>query len=156
MSYSKKCIGQDGEEYYEQFSIFDDISQLKEYELGVYLYSEFIKRLFLTCLIISALMVLPLYLNYNGSGLYGYKDSFSLTLAKFTIGNLELENQKTYILESAADALGMLVLFGFYFHWRSFHNDVVDSEEKDFTQLDPTMYVVSVVGFDPTTPNLET
>jgi hypothetical protein len=31
-------------------------------------------------------------------------------------------------MESAADVLGMLVLFCFYFHWRSFHNDVVETD----------------------------
>jgi hypothetical protein len=33
-------------------------------------------------------MVLPIYLNYNGTGLKNYKESFTLTLAKFTLGNL--------------------------------------------------------------------
>lgn len=87
----------------------------------------------LTFLIISALMILPLYLNYNGVGLSGYKPSFALTLAKFSIGNLLFADQKTYIMESACDVLGMLVLFCFYFHWRSFNSDVVDNEEKDLT-----------------------
>lgn len=67
-------------------------------------------------------MILPLYLNYFGTGLKDYKDSFTLTLAKFTLGNLDHADQKTYILESVCDVLGMLVLFVFYFHWRAFHN----------------------------------
>ncbi len=58
-------------------------------------------------------------------------------------------------MESACDVLGMLVLFGFYFHWRSFHYDIVNEEEKDFSTLDPGMYVITIVGFDKKTPNLE-
>jgi|JI7StandDraft_1071085.scaffolds.fasta_scaffold347333_1 hypothetical protein len=88
LSYSKKCTDSEGEHYYERFSIFDSLTELKEYEIGVYLYLEFIKRLFLVCFIISVLMTLPLYLNYNGTGLSTYKPSFTLTLAKFTLGNL--------------------------------------------------------------------
>jgi hypothetical protein len=155
MSYSKKCLDRDGEEYYERYSIFDDVSELKQYEKGIYLYAEFLKRLLITFFVMSALMALPLYLNYNGDGLQGYKDSYALTLAKFTIGNLNNADQKTYIMESACDVLGMLVLFCFYFHWRNFHNNLVSDDEKDLTELDPTMYVVSIVGFDPKTPNLE-
>lgn len=116
---------------------------------------EFLKRLLITFFIISVLMILPLYLNYFSDGLSGYKDSFALTLAKFSIGNLNNADQRVYIMESACDVLGMIVLFGFYFHWRSFHNNIVDTEQKDFTELDPSMYVLSIVGFDKNTPNLE-
>lgn len=116
---------------------------------------EFLKRLLVTFFIISTLMVLPLYLNYSSDGLKGYKESFTLTLAKFSLGNLNNADQKIYIMESACDVLGMFILFGFYFHWRSFHNDVVTEGKKDFATLDPSMYVVSIVGFDKKTPNLE-
>lgn len=63
-SYTRKIEDSDGDVHYEQYSIFDDLTDLKQYGLGVYLYQEFIKRLLLTSFIISVLMILPLYLNY--------------------------------------------------------------------------------------------
>jgi tellurite resistance protein TehA-like permease len=98
--------------------------------------------------------MLQLYVNYTSDGLSTYKSSFALTLAKFSLGNLNNGSQKDYIMQSACDVLSMLVLFAFYLHWRSFHNELVESEEKDFKTLDPAMYVVSIVGFDQKTKNL--
>lgn len=122
MSYSKKSLDLNGEPYYTQYSITDDLTDLKQYGLGIYLYLQFIKRLLLTCFVISALLVLQLYINYQDDGLSTYKASFTLTLAKFTLGNLTFADQKTYIMESAVDVLSMVILFGFYIHWRAYHN----------------------------------
>lgn len=122
MSYSKKSLDLNGEPYYTQYSITDDLTDLKQYGLGIYLYLQFIKRLLLTCFVISALLVLQLYVNYQDDGLSTYKASFTLTLAKFTLGNLTFADQKTYIMESAVDVLSMVILFGFYIHWRAYHN----------------------------------
>ena len=113
------------------------------------------KRLFIVCIVLSAIMILPLYVNYNGTGLSEYKESFSLTQAKFTIGNLTEEDRKTYILLSAADFLSMIILFFFYMHWRRFHNDIVEESDKDHSVLNPTIYAVSVIGFDKKTELLE-
>lgn len=122
MSYSKKSLDLNGEPYYTQYSITDDLTDLKQYGLGIYLYLQFIKRLLLTCFVISALLILQLYVNYQDDGLSTYKASFTLTLAKFTLGNLTFADQKTYIMESAVDVLSMVILFGFYIHWRAYHN----------------------------------
>lgn len=106
------------------------------------------KRLFIVCIVLSAIMILPLYINYNGTGLVNYTDSFSLTQAKFTIGNLTEEDRKTYIMISAADFLAMIILFFFYMHWRRYHNDIVEESNKDHSILNPTIYAVSVIGFN--------
>lgn len=81
---------------------------------------------------ITVLFILPLYLNYFDNGLISYKPSFTLTLAKFSLGNLNDADQKTYIMESACMVLAMLTLFGFYINWRSFHNETLESEEKSY------------------------
>lgn len=104
---------------------------------------------------ITVLYILPLFLNYTDDGLKSYKPSFALTLAKLTLGNLSDADQRTYIMESACVVLAMLTLFGFYMNWRSFHFETLEGEEKSLAELDPTMYALSVVGFDPKTPNLE-
>ena len=49
---------------------------------------------------------------------------------------------------SVCDAFAMVILFFFYMHWRSFHNEVVEESDKDHTILNPTAYAVSVKGFD--------
>lgn len=98
MSYTKKCLDENGDTYYKQYSIADDLSDLKQYGLGIHLYLQFLKRLFLTTFIISALLILQIYVNYTSDGLSSYKDSFTLTLAKFTIGNLNMANNKNYII----------------------------------------------------------
>lgn len=118
------------------------------------MYLEFIKKLFWTCFIISIILILQLYTNFHSNGLSTYRESFAITLAKFSIGNLNGGNATSYYIESACDVMSMIVLFGFYFHWRSFSHETVEAEERDFKVLDPTMYVVSVTGFDPKTPNL--
>ena len=113
------------------------------------------KRLLIVSIIISAVLILPLYINYNGTGLNDYKDSFTLTQAKFTIGNLNNEGRRTYIMLGAADFISMLILFFFYLHWRAFHNEVVEEVAKDHSILNPSVYAVSVIGFDPNTQLLE-
>ena len=122
MSYNKKTVGPDGEPIFEDYKICDDLEDLREYGLGIFLYLEFMKRLLIVSIIITAVLILPLYINYNGTGLDDYKDSFTLTQAKFTIGNLNNEGRRTYILMGAADFVSMLILFFFYLHWRAFHN----------------------------------
>ena len=71
-SYRKKNIGGDGEPYYEPYGVCDDLSNLKEYGLGIYLYLELIKRLFIAFLVITALVAAPLALNFDGNGLSTY------------------------------------------------------------------------------------
>lgn len=70
-----------------------------------------------------------------------------ITMAKMSLGNIENGNQETYMFITVCDILSMIVLFVFYLHWRSFHEEAVESEEKDHTIVNPTSYVLSVVGF---------
>lgn len=90
--------------------------------MGLYLYLEFMKRLLVICIVISVLMILPIYINYQGTALNDYQDSFALTQAKFTVGNHEGAGRRIYLALSVCDVLSMLFLFGFYLHWRGFHN----------------------------------
>lgn len=78
-----------------------------------------------------------------------------ITLAKTSLGNISKGNQTAYLVFNACDILSMIVFFIFYLHWRSFHNEAVSNQEKDVNLLNPTSYVLSVVGFSPTTQSLE-
>lgn len=68
-SYRKKTITPHGEADLEPFGVCDDLSELKEYGLGIYLYLELIKRLFITFVILSCIVAAPLLFNYSGDGL---------------------------------------------------------------------------------------
>ena len=111
--------------------------------------------MFLTFILITALVGIPLAYNYNGTGLSGYTDSFTLTLAKFTIGNLSNADQITYLYLTICDILSMIALFAFYLHWRIFVNDLIEEENKDHSVVNPSTYALSVSGFDKATPNIE-
>lgn len=147
--------GEDGEKHFETVQVCGGLDYLKEYGLGVYLYLKFMQELLIACFLISIINILPLYTFYTGAGLSDYPDSFTLTLAKFTQGNLVLGDQVNYYTVIGCDILTMLVMFGFYIRWRSVHNEAVEQSDKDHTILNPTLYVVSVSGFDPNTPDLE-
>lgn len=79
----------------------------------------------LVMFIVSVICALQLVFNYDDDGLSSYKPSYSLILARFTLGNLVEADRKTYIIQSAADVFSMIVLFGFYFHWRSYSKHYV-------------------------------
>jgi hypothetical protein len=61
--------------------------------------------------------------SFKGDGLIKYtkSGSFTMTLSKFTLGNISNGDQRTYMIISVADALSMLVMLFFYIHWRMFH-----------------------------------
>lgn len=84
-----------------------------------------------------------------------YTESYMITLAKSSLGNIADGDTTTYLIFTVCDILSMLVLFFFYLHWRSFHAEAVESEAKDIKIVNPSNYVLSVTGFDPSTPNLE-
>lgn len=65
---------------------------------------------------------------FQGDGLATYtkSSSFTMTLAKFSLGNLREADGETYLIVTVADALSFLVMFIFYLHWRAFHKDVID------------------------------
>lgn len=113
------------------------------------------KRLFVACILISTLMILPLYQNYQGTALKNFSETFTITQARFTVGNNLDADQREYIILSACDVLSMLVLFAFYIHWRSFHNSLVEEIDQDHEVLNPCLYAISVSGFDPKTELLE-
>ena len=48
----------------------------------------------------------------------------------------------------------MVALFAFYLNWRMFVNDLIEEENKDHSVINPSIYALSVSGFDQTTPNL--
>ena len=76
----------------------------------------------IACLVISVVTILPMITFYNGDGLSAYPDSFTLTLAKFSQGNLVEGDQTQYLSVVVADVLTMIIMFGFYIRWRSFHS----------------------------------
>jgi hypothetical protein len=78
-----------------------------------------------------------------------------ISLAKTSLGNISNGNQTSYLVFNACDVLSMIVFFVFYLHWRSFHNEAVSNQEKDVSLLNPMSYVLSVVGFNPSTEKLE-
>ncbi len=71
-------------------------------------------------ILISCLVAAPMALNYSSTGLSNYADSFTLTLAKLSIGNLSDADQQKYLTITICDILSMIALFGFYIHWRIF------------------------------------
>lgn len=149
MTYRKKVKNpNDNDEEYEPIDTCGPNDELKEYGLGVYLYFEFIKRLAVTFFIMSAILIFPLVTSYKDTGLdtYNQSSSFTMLLAKFTLGNINSGDQRTYLIITIADILSMLVLFIFSLHWRSFHRSVVEEAEKDHMILNPTSYVISIDG----------
>jgi hypothetical protein len=75
----------------------------------------------------SAINILPIvYAYFNGTALKKYTESYMITLAKTSLGNLQNGNLTSYLAFTAADILSMLTLFGFYLHWRSFHAEVIE------------------------------
>jgi hypothetical protein len=100
----------------------------------------------------SSFYILPIvYAFMNGEGLADYKESYMITLAKTSLGNIKNGNQVSYMLFTCADILSMLALFVFYLHWRSFHNEAVSEENRSPDILNPVMYSLSVIGFNPKT-----
>ena len=154
-SYRKKVVGADGEAEYVPFGVCDDLEETKEFGLGIYLYLELIKRLMLTFIFLSILVGAELVFNYSGTGLSAYTASFTLTLAKFTLGNLSNADRTTYLIITIFDILTMVALFAFYVHWRLFLNSVIEESERNHDIVNPTLYAVSVSGFSKDTPNLE-
>jgi neutral trehalase len=106
----------------------------------------------------SAILILPLINNYQGSGLakYTVSSSFTMSIARFTIGNISNGNRSDYLIITISDVLTMLVLFIFYIHWRRFHQAVLEEMSKDYTVLNPSSYVVSIEEFYDETTNIKT
>lgn len=101
---------------------------MKQFGLGIYLYFEFLKRLIVALFIISVILIFPLMLQYNGDGLYQYtqKASFTMTIAKFSLGNLNNADQQSYLIVTISDVLSFLVMVIFYLHWRAFHQSALE------------------------------
>jgi len=76
----------------------------------------------------SAISIAPIVYSYlNGIGLKSYTESYMITLAKTSLGNIIGGDKITYLIFTVCDLLSMLVLFGFYLHWRSFHAEALDN-----------------------------
>lgn len=74
----------------------------------------------------TACTVVPIIYAYiNGTGLSSFKSSYTIELAKTSIGNIADGDLYGYLVFTVSDLLSMLVLFGFYLHWRSFHAEAV-------------------------------
>lgn len=100
-------------------------------------------------------MAYPLYVDYTSTGLDSYANSYSIVLARFTIGNLKMADRKTYLIHSICDVIGMVIFFFFYLIWRNYQRKAVLKQREDEKLIDPKIYVLSVVGFDKKTTNLE-
>lgn len=104
----------------------------------------------------TVVLIVPIvYVFMNGKGMSSYKSSYTIELAKTSLGNVEHGDRTMYLFFTAADLLSMIILFVFYLHWRSFHAEMVSNEVKDPNLLNPVNFALTVVGFDVTTPNLE-
>ena len=76
----------------------------------------------------TAFSVIPvIYAYINGTGLSAYKSSYTIELAKTSLGNLYEGEIYGYLVFTVSDMLSMIVLFGFYLHWRSFHAEAVNN-----------------------------
>jgi hypothetical protein len=119
---------QDGEEEYEPLPTCGSNEELKHYGLGIYLYFEFIKRLAVALFLISVVLIFPMVLQYNGTGLETYTKtpSFTMTLARFTLGNLSEGDRQSYMIVTFADVITLLIMIIFYFHWRAFHKSAIE------------------------------
>ena len=90
------------------------------------MYLEFVKRLGVTLLIMSAINIVPIVYSFqNGKALDSYTKSYMIYLAETSLGNIQNGDRTTYMMFTVCDILSMLVLFFFYLHWRSFHNETV-------------------------------
>ncbi len=104
----------------------------------------------------TVVLIIPIvYIFMNGDGMSSYKSSYTIYLAKTSLGNVDNGDRTMYLFMTAADLISMIILFVFYLHWRSFHAEMVSNEVKDPHLLNPVNFALSVVGFDVTTPNLE-
>lgn len=105
----------------------------------------------------SVVIFFPLTTNYAGSGLSEYSsESFTTTLARFTLGNTDNGDRRTYLILTISDIVSMLIFFIFWLHWRSYHNSVLEEIEKDHTIVNPVRYVVAVEEFCDATTNTKT
>lgn len=78
-------------------------------------------------MLISAVLIFPLMVNYQGSGLDSYtSQSFTTTLARLTIGNISNGDREDYLIITISDIISVLILFFFWVHWKSFHNSLLD------------------------------
>lgn len=105
----------------------------------------------------SSFTILPVAYTYiTGTGLSSFKSSYTIQLAKSSIGNIEDGNLTAYLVFTVSDLLSMIVLFGFYLHWRGFHNEAVLKEMRNHELLNPSHYTLTVVGqFDSSISNIE-
>ena len=94
----------------------------------------------------SAVLIFALIESYHGTGLSKYtsSSSFSITLAKFSLGHIENGDKQTYLIITVCDIISMLILFFFWIHWRSFHNSILEEMERDHKIVNPVNYVVAV------------
>ena len=132
-------------------------AELKEFGLGIYLYFEFIKRLGVTLLLITAVNIFPIVANYHGTGLSKYSsESFTTTLARFSLGNTVNGDRNDYLIQTVSDIVGTVILILFWVHWRSFHSSVLHEMEKDYKIINPVRYVVAVEEFSDERTNMRT
>jgi hypothetical protein len=76
----------------------------------------------------SVVVIFPLVYQYRGSGLSNYTKSkdFSMTLARFSLGNITYGDRQGYLIVTVADVITFLIMVIFYFHWRSFHKAAIE------------------------------
>jgi ABC-type Mn2+/Zn2+ transport system permease subunit len=107
---------------------------------------EFMRRLAITLFFMSVILIFPLATNFKGSGLSQYtaSGSFTIMLAKFTLGNLSNASRQDYLIITVTDVLSMVVLLVFYIHWRHFHRTTIQEFNANHATLNPASYAVSV------------
>lgn len=99
--------------------------------------------------LISVVLIFPMIIQYRGTGLEKYTKSasFTMTLARFTLGNLSYGDRQAYMIVTFADVISLLIMVIFYLHWRSFHKAAIEEMDRDHTIVNPVSYAVSVEGF---------
>jgi hypothetical protein len=97
-------------------------------------------------------------LQYNGTGLATYTKtpSFTMTLARFTLGNLSEGDRQSYMIVTFADVITLLIMIIFYFHWRAFHKSAIEELDRDHTIVNPVSYTISVEDFSDSSTNIKT
>lgn len=108
-------------------------------------------------LLITGVYIFPAISNYHGNGLDSYtSESFTTTLARFTLGNTSNGDRQDYLVQTVSDLVATLILIIFWIHWRSFHNSVIHDMEKDYKIVNPERYVVAVEEFSDQSTNPKT
>jgi hypothetical protein len=144
MSYRQKKA----EGGYEEYDLLCDNEELKKYGMGTYLYLEMMKHLTITFLFMAICAAIMMFANYSSDGLYGYPESYSLSLVKTSLGNNTSKTEEQVFLHTILS--GLISLFGmiFIFHWRRMSNKIVQEYEESVYEIDSEKYIVVFFGLN--------